>query len=79
MTLVLSAKQEELVQAEITTGQYASAEQVVEDALQTLVRRNRQLSQVRSHIQEGIAQAERGEFSSKSVLDIIAEEKAKRA
>ena len=79
MTIELMPEQEEIVRNQLSTGEYANANQVVVEALNFLERRHQQIKEVTSHLQEGVEQAERGEFSSRSVLDIIADRRRERA
>ena len=76
MNVNLTPEMAEFVQSELSTGDYASASELVRDALRTL-RRDRELESqklelLRQRIDIGLAQAEAGEFSSRSVDEIAA-------
>jgi antitoxin ParD1/3/4 len=77
-TLNINITQEmaDFVQAELSSGDYASASELVRDALRAL-RRDRELEDqkleaLRKRLEIGIAQAKAGEFSTLSVQDIAA-------
>jgi antitoxin ParD1/3/4 len=66
----------EFVASEIDKGDYGSASELVGDALWMLSRQrdieNEKLESLRRKLELGIGQAERGEFSDRSVIKIAA-------
>ncbi|MDX3927327.1 MAG: type II toxin-antitoxin system ParD family antitoxin [Shinella sp.] len=67
----------DFVEEAVASGAYVSASEVVREALR-IMRHDREseaakLAQLRRAIDTGIAQAERGEFSERSVKDIFAD------
>jgi len=67
MTIRLSQNRQEFVRSLVQTGQFASEEAVVEEALQLLKERFEdldQLAELRRQVAIGIAQADRGELAS---------------
>ena len=74
MHVDLTPEMAEFVESELATGDYASASELVRDALRPL-RRDRDIEVekteiLRRAIDEASGQAERGEFSERSVMDI---------
>jgi antitoxin ParD1/3/4 len=74
MNINLTPEMVEFVAGEVATGDYASASELVRDALRML-RRDRDIERekagiLRREIDLAVAQAERGEFSNRSVMDI---------
>jgi len=66
MTIRLSQNRQEFVRSLVQTGQFASEEAVVEEALQLLKERFEdldQLAELRRQVAIGIAQADRGELA----------------
>ena len=65
MTVNLTPDLEQLVENKVQSGRYNSASEVVLDALRLMEQkdelRSTQLHELRSRIDEGLAQAERGE------------------
>ena len=64
---------ERFIKSEIASGRYGSASEVVRDALRTLEERKSKLAALRSHLAEGAAQAERGEFVTLSLDEMLRE------
>ncbi|MCM2474921.1 type II toxin-antitoxin system ParD family antitoxin [Rhizobium sp. CG5] len=63
---------EDFIEAQVTSGRYASAEEVVRDALQGLEKQTQQLDELRRLVNEGISQADAGEFVDNfSIEDLI--------
>ena len=62
---------EVFIKNEIASGRYGSASEVVRDALRTLEERKSKLAALRSHLAEGAAQAERGEFVTLSLDEML--------
>lgn len=76
MNVSLPAEMIAFVEAEVSAGDYASASEVVRDALR-LLRRERPAEQeriaiLRREIQLGLDDAEAGRFSSETVAEIAA-------
>ncbi|OJX68687.1 MAG: hypothetical protein BGO92_19430 [Magnetospirillum sp. 64-120] len=76
MNVSLPAEMAAFVEAELASGDYASASEVVRDALR-LLRRERAAEQerlaiLRREIQRGVDDADAGRFSSESIKDIAA-------
>ncbi len=74
MNVDLTPEMAEFVAGELATGDYASAGELVRDALRML-RRDRDIERekagiLRREIDLAAAQAERGEFSSRGVMEI---------
>ena len=74
MNVNLTDEMAEFVEHELKTGDYVSASEVVREALRML-RREKELESakmeiLRREIDVGRGQAERGEFSERSVMDI---------
>lgn len=78
MTITLSPELESFIKRQLDSGAYASASEVVSNALKLLEERERQLQLLREEIQEGIDQLDRGEYSTLTMADIkkLAREKA---
>ena len=76
MNINLTDEFAEFVSREIAAGEYASASEMVRDALR-LMRRDRDMDAVkldvlRRHIHLGVTQAENGEYSDRTVMQIAA-------
>ena len=76
MNINLTDEFAEFVAREIASGDYASASEMVRDALR-LMRRDREMDEVkldllRRHIQLGVSQAQSGDFSDRTVMQIAA-------
>jgi antitoxin ParD1/3/4 len=74
MNVNLTPEMAEFVESELATGDYASASELVRDTLR-LLRRDRDIESekaeiLRRAIDQAISQAERREFSQRSVSDI---------
>lgn len=54
---------EDFIRGEVESGRYASASEVVSDALRTLEERKAKLDALRAHLAEGAQQAARSEFA----------------
>jgi len=76
MNIDLTPEIAEFVASEIAKGDYASASELVRDALRMLRRdrdvENERIEILRRKLEVGIGQAERGEFSDRSVMEIAA-------
>ena len=72
MEIQLSSELEQIIQDKIATGRYPNASEFIREAiLQTVERDLIKLSKLNEAVSIGIEQAERGEFSKRSVSDII--------
>ena len=74
MNVNLTSELAEFVSSELASGDYASASELVRDALRVL-RRDREVAAekneiLRRKLDVGIGQAERGEYSTRSVMEI---------
>lgn len=74
MHVHLTPEMAEFAESELATGDYASASELVRDALR-IPRRDRDIEAEKTEIlkraiDQAISQAERGEFSERSVMDI---------
>lgn len=83
MNVSLPAEMAAFVESELASGDYASASEVVRDALR-LLRRERAAEQerlaiLRREIQRGIDDADAGRFSTESITDIAARVIASRS
>ena len=61
-SLSLGGHWEAFIRQEIESGRYATASEVVRDALRELEDRGKRLEVLRAHLAEGAAQAAGGEF-----------------
>ncbi|MCV6593333.1 MAG: type II toxin-antitoxin system ParD family antitoxin [Silicimonas sp.] len=72
-SVTLGPRWEGFIKAEIDSGRYASASDVVKAALQHLEDRSRSLDVLRTHLAEGAEQAEKGlvveDWSVEDILD----------
>lgn len=65
---------EDFIRQEVTSGRYASASEVVCDALRTLEEHRGRMDTLRAHLGEGAAQSSRGDYvDSFDVDQVIAE------
>jgi antitoxin ParD1/3/4 len=72
-SLSLGDHWETFIRKEVASGRYGSASEVVRDGLRALEERSARLEALRSHLAEGAAQADRGEFVDYSLRSLIAE------
>ena len=78
-SLTLGSHWEAFIRAEVESGRYGSASEVVRAALRELEDRGKRLEALRAHLAEGAAQAASGEFVEDfSVEDVMARAKARR-
>ena len=76
MNISLTDEFAEFVAKEVAGGDYASASEMVRDALR-MMRRDRELDAyklevLRRHLEMGVAEAEAGEYSNRTVMQIAA-------
>ena len=77
-SLTLGSHWEAFIRAEVESGRYGSASEVVRAALRELEDRGKRLEALRVHLAEGAEQAARGEFIEDfSVEDVMARAKAR--
>ena len=60
-SLSLGKHWEEFIRGEVQSGRYASASEVVRDALRTLEEHKTRLEALKAHLAEGAAESARGE------------------
>ena len=72
-SLSLGDHWEVFIKNEISSGRYGSASEVVRDALRNLEERKAKLEALRTHLGEGAAQAQRGEFVTQSAGEMLNE------
>lgn len=77
-SLTLGPHWEKFVKREVASGRYASASEVIRDALRELEERGKHLEALRAHLDEGAKQAKQGDFVEFSVTDTVVQAK-KRA
>lgn len=73
-SLSLGEHWEVFIRNEVASGRYGSASEVVRDALRTMEAREARLAALRAHLNEGAAQAQRGEFVEGYSLDRLVTE-----
>ena len=61
-SFTLSEHFEAYIKAQVETGRFATASDVMRDALRLHEEQQKKLDALRAHLQEGIDQANRGEF-----------------
>lgn len=72
-SLSLGQHWETFIKNEVSSGRYGSASEVVRDALRNLEEHKSKLDALRAHLQEGELQAERGEFVTQSLDEMLTE------
>ena len=70
-SLTLGSHWESFIKDQIATGRYASASEVVRDALRELEDRGKRLDALRTHLAEGADQSARGEFVELDMDDVL--------
>ena len=73
ISLSLGQHWETFIKNEVSSGRYGSASEVVRDALRNLEEHKSKLDALRTHLQEGELQAERGEFVNQSLDEMLTE------
>ncbi|MEQ8955222.1 MAG: type II toxin-antitoxin system ParD family antitoxin [Pseudomonadales bacterium] len=68
-SLSLGAHWEEFIRQEVTSGRYASASEVIRDALRGMESRKQKMAALKKHLAEGEEQALRGEFREEFSMD----------
>lgn len=72
-SLTLGEHWEVFIKNEIASGRYGSASEVVRDALRNLEERKAKLTALRTHLGEGAAQAQAGEFVNQPLDEMLSE------
>lgn len=72
-SLTLGEHWEVFIKNEISSGRYGSASEVVRDALRNLEERKAKLGALRTHLGEGAAQAQAGEFVNQPLDEMLSE------
>ena len=77
LNISLTVELASFVEREIASGYYATVSEVVQDALQVLIREqeleSEKLAALKAAVAEGLADAEAGRFSDRSVEELAAE------
>lgn len=79
MTIELSTELEQIINAKVAAGIYHDAHDFVRDAvLRVIAEEQLKKSRLKEAVALGIEQANRGEFSPRSVQDIIAQKEMQK-
>jgi antitoxin ParD1/3/4 len=82
MNVSLTPELTQYVQTKVESGLYHSASEVIREGLRLLKEKEQlqavRLTTLRQDIQEGIDQADQGEFSQRSIADLKAEARQRR-
>lgn len=78
-SLSLSLHWEEFIRTEVASGRYASASEVVRSALRDLKDKSDRMEALRSHLAEGAAEADQGQFVADFDMGKVAEQALARA
>jgi antitoxin ParD1/3/4 len=82
MNVSLTPELTQYVQTKVESGLYHSASEVVREGLRLLKEKEQlqavRLTTLRQDIQQGIDQADQGEFSQRSIADLKAEARRRR-
>ncbi|OUC13737.1 MAG: CopG family transcriptional regulator [Alkalinema sp. CACIAM 70d] len=82
MNVSLTKELEQYVQSKVDSGLYHSASEVIREGLRLLKDRDNlqemQLVALRQDLQQAVDQADRGEFSQRSIADLKAEGRRRR-
>ena len=68
-SLSLGEHWEEFIRQEVASGRYASASEVIRDALRGMELRKQKMAALKKHLAEGEAQALKGEFVEEFSMD----------
>ena len=78
-SLSLGPHWEEFIRREVATGRYASASEVVRAALREYEDKGKRLEALRTHLAQGIEQADRGEFVDDFNIEKVISDADRRA
>ena len=78
-SLSLSLHWEEFIRTEVASGRYASASEVVRSALRDLKDKSDRMEALRSHLAEGAAEADQGQFVADFDMGKVVEQALARA
>ncbi len=76
-SLSLSPHWEAFIEAEVRSGRYASASEVMRAALRELEDKGRRLQALQAHLAEGAAEAARGEFVAFDIGEVMGRAKSR--
>ena len=79
MNITLKPEIEQFIQAQIATGRFASAEDVINEAFKLLQERERRVKELRQKIAVGTEQIERGEVIDGEIVIARLQEKLWKA
>jgi antitoxin ParD1/3/4 len=73
-SLSLGEHWESFIKKQIANGRYGSASEVVRDALRDMEIREAKLEALRTHLEEGMRQADAGQFADDFSIETLIEE-----
>jgi len=73
-SLSLGRHWEEFIRAEVASGRYGSASEVIRDALRTLEERKQWLDALRAHLAPGAEESARGEYAEDFSMAKVAQD-----
>jgi len=79
MTIQLSSELEEIIRAKVASGMYPNATEFIREAiLQTVEREQLKRTRLNEAVAVGVEQADRGEFSDRTIQEIIDHKEAEK-
>ncbi len=80
MNVSLAPQLEDMIRRKVAAGAYRDSSEVISEALRQMAQREdeEKLKRLQQEISIGLAQADRGEFSDKTISDIIVEARAEK-
>ena len=72
-SMTLGEHWEAFIQNEVASGRYGTASEVIRDALRSLEDKKSKIEALRSHLEQGRKQAERKEFITQPIDDMLKE------